>query len=59
MDGKRVGQLQLIVSIQDHTRRIASQNYEEKVKYPVYVGALIDILQPVQGGRPHEIHGMV
>jgi hypothetical protein len=53
LNGKRVGQLQLIVSVRDHERQINSKG---KRKSAVYTGALIDILR---GGCPHEIHGMV
>jgi Plavaka transposase len=56
LNGKRVGQLQLIVSVRDHERQV---NLKGKCKSAVYTGALIDIFQPLRGGCPHEIHGMV
>lgn len=53
ISAKRVGQLQLIVTILDPTRRDA------KGKLATYTGALVKLLRPVDGGRPHRVHGMV
>jgi hypothetical protein len=54
LNGKRVGQLQLIVSIRDHERRNSCRN-----EPAIYTGTLVEIFQPLRGGLPHEIHGMV
>ena len=45
---------ELIVSIHDHEHRNS-----HGAGTAIYTGALIEIFQPLRGGRPHEIHGMV
>jgi hypothetical protein len=48
--------LQLIVSVRDHERQVTLKG---KRKSAIYIGALINVFQPLRGGCPHEIHGMV
>ena len=61
LGGRRLGQLQLIISVQDPERSIMITNDDgiSKRKPAIYTGALIDRLQILNSGRPHEIHGMV
>ncbi len=53
MGGRLVGQLQLIFTIQDKGRWTA------EAAHPFYYGAVVDIFQPLYGGRPQDPHGMV
>ncbi|KAI9840208.1 MAG: hypothetical protein M1837_001836 [Sclerophora amabilis] len=53
LDGKLLGQLQLVVTIIDHERRDALG------KPHVYAGALVEIWHPRNRGLSLEIHGMV
>ena len=61
LGGRRLGELLLIISIQDpeRLRLITDDNGVSRRKPAVYTGALVDRLQVLNGGRPHEIHGMV
>jgi hypothetical protein len=61
LGGRRLGELLLIISIQDpeRSRLITDDNGVSRRKPAVYTGALVDRLQVLNGGRPHEIHGMV
>ena len=61
LGGRRLGELQLIISVQDHerSRMIADDDGIPRKKSAVYTGALLDRLQVLNSGRPHEIHGMV
>ncbi len=53
LDGKRVGQIQAIVSVIDDSRR-------DGKGIPVrYTGAFVELLRLRNGGQPHKIHGMV
>ena len=53
LDGRLPGRLLVVLSVSDPTRR------DRKNKPTVYQGALVDILQARNGGRPHRIHGMI
>ena len=62
LGGRRLGELQLIISVQDSERSgmIASHDdVTSRKKSAVYTGALLDRLQVLNSDRPHEIHGMV
>ena len=61
LGGRRLGELQLIISVQDpeRSRMIADDDGISRKKSAVYTGALLDRLQVLNNGRPHEIHGMV
>jgi hypothetical protein len=51
--GQMVGQLQIILSIEDPER------VDERGKRVIYTGALVHLLKAKSKGHPHEIHGMV
>jgi hypothetical protein len=51
--GQMVGQLQIILSIEDPER------FDKDGKRVIYTGALLRLLKPKSNGQPHEIHGMV
>jgi len=61
LGGRRLGELQLIISVQDpeRSRMIADDDGISRKKSAVYTGALLDRLQVLNSGQPHEIHGMV
>jgi hypothetical protein len=53
LGGKRVGQLQAIVTVIDHQRHDTNGTVVQ------YTGALIDLLRFRHGGNVHSIHGMI
>ena len=53
LGGRLVGQLQLIVTILDIKR------LDKYSVYMQYTGAIVELLQPLNHGLPHLIHGMV
>ena len=53
LGGKRVGQLQAIVTVIDHQQRDTNGTTVQ------YTGALIDLLRFRHGGKVRGVHGMV
>jgi hypothetical protein len=53
MEGKRVGQIKAIVTVIDHSR------LDLKGRAARYTGAFVELLRIKDGGRHHEVHGMV
>ena len=55
LGGRRLGELQLIISVQDpeRSRMVADGDGISRKKSAVYTGALLDRLQVLNSGRPH------
>ena len=55
LGGRRLGELQLIISVQDpeRSRMVADGDGISRKKAAVYTGALLDRLQVLNSGRPH------
>ena len=53
LGGKRVGQLQAIITIIDH------QRHDTNSRAVHYTGALIDLLRLRYHGNVHRVHGMI
>jgi hypothetical protein len=61
LGGRRLGELLLIISVQDPERwnMVTNDDGISRRKPAIYTGAFIDRLQIMHSGRPHEIHGML
>jgi hypothetical protein len=61
LGGRRLGELLLIISVQDpdRWRVVTDDGGESRTKPVVYTGAFIDRLQIMKNSQPHDIHGMI
>ena len=55
LNGRLPGQLLIVVSVADLDQPIGFR----EGNHQTYTGAWIELLQPKNRGKPHEIHGMI